>query len=252
MPRPRGGRVHASPHWLQAVQPLNTKLSFPAQIRRCQVLNFAARMKTTMKKLAAVLVALACVSVCFGLDITTRSGTAYRKCDVVKVEPDGIRISHDGGAAKISFEELPDALQRQYGFDPAKVAAYRKGIADAKAAAEAKATLARLQADEARKKQAAISEAVAEQQLALQKEAAEAPERERVRKETEWATKEKELLSQKGVGEAQEREGGGMAIFMMLCVFGGAAFSIWLTWAIIKWLAKGIARAVREDDDRNG
>ena len=41
----RGGRVHAPPHWLQAVPPLTTKLSFPAQIRRCQVLNLATRVK---------------------------------------------------------------------------------------------------------------------------------------------------------------------------------------------------------------
>ena len=40
------GRVHAPPHWLQAVPPLTTKLSFPAQIRRCQVLNLATRVKT--------------------------------------------------------------------------------------------------------------------------------------------------------------------------------------------------------------
>ena len=82
-------------------------------------------------KVAAALVALALTSHCFGLDIVTRTGTVYRKCEVVKVEPDGIRISHDGGAAKITFEELPDALQKQYGFDAAKVAAYRKTIVDA-------------------------------------------------------------------------------------------------------------------------
>lgn len=35
----RGGRVHAPPHWLQAVPPLTAKLNFPAQIRRGQVLN---------------------------------------------------------------------------------------------------------------------------------------------------------------------------------------------------------------------
>jgi hypothetical protein len=38
-------RVHAPPHWLQAVPPLTTKFSFPAQIRRCQVLDFATRVK---------------------------------------------------------------------------------------------------------------------------------------------------------------------------------------------------------------
>ena len=42
-----GGRVHAPPHWLQAVPPLTTKLSFPAQIRRGQVLNWATRVEST-------------------------------------------------------------------------------------------------------------------------------------------------------------------------------------------------------------
>ena len=37
------GRLHTPPHWLQAVPPLPTKLNFPAQIRRGQVLNSAAR-----------------------------------------------------------------------------------------------------------------------------------------------------------------------------------------------------------------
>ena len=40
-----GGRVHAPPHWLQAVPPLISKFSFPAQTRRCRVLNLARRVK---------------------------------------------------------------------------------------------------------------------------------------------------------------------------------------------------------------
>ena len=35
-------RVHAPPHRLQAVPPLTTKLSFPAQMRRDQVLNLGS------------------------------------------------------------------------------------------------------------------------------------------------------------------------------------------------------------------
>jgi hypothetical protein len=123
------------------------------------------------KKLAAAFVALACVTACFGLDITTRSGTAYRKCEVVKVEPDGIRITHDAGAAKISFEEMPDALRRQYGFDSAKVAAYRKSLADAQDAVQAAA--AKKLADEQRQqRQQAQAESLAREEIA-RKEALE-------------------------------------------------------------------------------
>lgn len=128
------------------------------------------------KTLAAVFLALAFASACLGLDITTRNGTTYRKCEVVKIEPDGIRISHDTGAAKIDFEEMSDALRRKYGLDPAKVAAYRKGIADAKTAAEAKATIAKLRADAARQKQAEIANQVAEKKAALQNAPAATPE----------------------------------------------------------------------------
>lgn len=136
-----------------------------------------------LKKLVAVFVVFVCVNTCFALDITTRSGTAYRHCEVVKVEPDGIRISHADGAAKISFEELPDALQRQYGYDAAKAAAYRKTAADAKSAAEAKAAIARQLAEETRQKEAANVLAAKQKEIALRREQAEATERERIKKE---------------------------------------------------------------------
>ena len=42
---PERARVHAPLHWLQAVPPLTTKLTIPAQKRRCQVLNLATRVK---------------------------------------------------------------------------------------------------------------------------------------------------------------------------------------------------------------
>ena len=92
-----------------------------------------------MRTQTLILVALLCVPVCFGADITTRKGVTYKQATVSKVEADGIRISHADGAAKIAFEDLPDALQRQYNYDPAKVAAYRKQVEDARQAAATKA-----------------------------------------------------------------------------------------------------------------
>lgn len=135
------------------------------------------------KNLAAVFLALAFANACFGLDITTRTGTTYRKCEVVKVEPDGIRITHDAGAAKIEFEDLPDALKRQYNFDPSKVAAYRKTIADAKAAAEEKAKVERARLEAARQKEAANAKAAEGRRLAAEREAAAAQEQERIKME---------------------------------------------------------------------
>lgn len=134
------------------------------------------------KNLAAVFLALAFANACFGLDISTRTGTTYRKCEVVKVEPDGIRITHDAGAAKIEFEDLPDALKRQYNFDPANVAAYRKTIADAKAAAEEKVKVERARLEAARQKEAANAKAAEDLRLAAERETAAAQEQERIKK----------------------------------------------------------------------
>ena len=111
------------------------------------------------KKLAAVFVLLAFANACFALDIITRSGTKYRKCEVVRVEADGLRITHESGAAKIAFEDLSDAMQKQYGYDAAKAAAYRKAAAEAKAAADAK--VAEAQAQQAREARAQADRAVA-------------------------------------------------------------------------------------------
>jgi len=74
------------------------------------------------------------------LDIHTQDGTTYKHCDVTKVEPDGIVISYSDGVARIPFENLPETIRSQYHFDPAKVADYRRRIAEAKAAAIRKAT----------------------------------------------------------------------------------------------------------------
>lgn len=51
--------------------------------------------------------------------LTTTAGRTYNKVTVTKIEPDGIRISHDSGSAKIPFEKLTPELQKELGgFDP--------------------------------------------------------------------------------------------------------------------------------------
>ena len=52
--------------------------------------------------------------------------TTYKDYELSKVEPDGIRILHSAGAAKIPFEKLSPDLQKKYGFDPKKAAAFRE------------------------------------------------------------------------------------------------------------------------------
>lgn len=95
----------------------------------------------------------------FAFEITTTDGKVYRDCSVTQIEPDALRIMHADGAARISYDKLPNAVKAQY-FDPAKVAAYREQIAATKRAAEEAAAA---KAEEERRAQA-IAAAQAEEQ----------------------------------------------------------------------------------------
>lgn len=59
-------------------------------------------------------------------DLTTTDGKTYKEVTVTKVEPDGLSIAHETGTVKVLFTKLPEALQREHGFDPAKADAYAK------------------------------------------------------------------------------------------------------------------------------
>jgi hypothetical protein len=49
----------------------------------------------------------------------------YEQVEITKVEPDGVRIMHKAGAAKLKFEQLPPDLQKKYGFSAEKAKAFR-------------------------------------------------------------------------------------------------------------------------------
>src|SRR5439155_22388627 len=57
---------------------------------------------------------------CFSADITTLDGKTYKDARVTGVEADGVHISFREGVVKVPFDQLPQELQRQYGYDPAK------------------------------------------------------------------------------------------------------------------------------------
>jgi len=57
---------------------------------------------------------------CFSADITTLDGKTYKDALVTDVEADGVHISFREGVVKVPFDQLPQELQRQYGYDPAK------------------------------------------------------------------------------------------------------------------------------------
>ena len=132
--------------------------------------------------------------VCLALDITTRKGVTYKQATITRVEPDGVRVSHTDGAAKIAFEDLPDALQRQYNYDPAKVTAYRKQVEDARKAAATKAAEEQFQ-----------------RQQTAERTAREAREQEEARRAAERRAEEERIA-------AEERRKTNEAIFKFVAI----------------------------------
>ncbi|MDR3402843.1 MAG: superinfection immunity protein [Chthoniobacter sp.] len=117
-------------------------------------------------------------------DIVTTDGKAYWDCTVTKVEPDALHFTHRDGVAQIPYEKLPSTLQKKY-FDPAKVAAYREEIAEARRQAELAAAA---QAEEERR-QRSIAAAKAEE------------EREQAEAARQHEEDKKKLTAQKAVEE---------------------------------------------------
>ena len=80
--------------------------------------------------------------------ITTTDGKIYTGVTITKADPDGIRIMHEAGSAKIPFEKLPEALRAKYGYDVAKATEFRRNQA-AKDEATEKAMETSIQKSEA-------------------------------------------------------------------------------------------------------
>jgi hypothetical protein len=61
--------------------------------------------------------------------LTTTDGITYKDVTLTKVEPDGLRIIHATGVAKVGFERLSPEIQKKYGYDPAKAVAFKQAEA---------------------------------------------------------------------------------------------------------------------------
>lgn len=70
--------------------------------------------------------------------LQTKDGKEYAGVKVTAVEPDGVKIAHQAGVARIPLEKLPDEVQALFNFDPAKVAEYRANKAAEQQAASVK------------------------------------------------------------------------------------------------------------------
>ena len=87
-----------------------------------------------------------------GSDLTTLSGKTYKRAMVFRVEPDGINYVFAGGMVKVPFTDLPEEIQKQFGYDPKKAAAF---TTQDEAEQQRLATQARLQVEAARRQQQA-------------------------------------------------------------------------------------------------
>lgn len=57
--------------------------------------------------------------------LTTLSGKHYHKVQIMAVDPDGLRITHRDGAAKIKFADLSRDLRAKYGYDAQAAAKFQ-------------------------------------------------------------------------------------------------------------------------------
>ena len=88
-------------------------------------------------------------------DIKTLSGKKLTGVSVNRVEPDGVVVMTSDGIEKIPFSDLSPELQKKYGYDPQKAAAYALALQkQAEVKAQQIATQARQQAEEARRAEA--------------------------------------------------------------------------------------------------
>lgn len=103
-----------------------------------------------MRRLVTAVVLSVVVTALFADDITTKDGTVYTNARITRVEPDGITVMWSSGIAKLGFEQLPQQLQEEHGYDPEKAAAYVQDVAEERqAAAQSRARRAQLAAQAA-------------------------------------------------------------------------------------------------------
>ncbi|MEQ1852850.1 MAG: hypothetical protein ABMA01_14825 [Chthoniobacteraceae bacterium] len=134
------------------------------------------------------------------VDLVTPTVT-YFDIKVTRVEAEAVRISHREGAATVDFDDLPPAMQQEYGWTPEKSAARKAAReADAKRIAEEE-RMAEEEANPKKKKKAA--EAKAEMQ----------PERivdeAKLKAETEEALRESKAEAARSRAEIERDRNGG-------------------------------------------
>ncbi len=123
-------------------------------------------MKAPLFALSLFLLTLAPVR---AVDLVTPTGT-FKDIKVVKVEAEAVRISHSDGTALVDFDDLPPAMQEQFGWTPEKSAARKaKKEAEAKRMEEEEKELE--EAPKRRAMEAAAKKKAEEERLAAEERA---------------------------------------------------------------------------------
>lgn len=181
----------------------------------------------------------------WALDIITTDGKLYRGCTVTQVEGDAIRISYSDGAARIVYEKLPLALQKQY-FDPAKVAAYREKLDEAR-------RVAAIKADEERRQRqiaAAAAEEQREQEAEAQERAAQVQQQAEddrkalAKEQADLRALTKHRMTQFGLGMLAIGAALGLFVYFLPTIIGKRkvnavaifALNLFLGWTFIGWI----------------
>lgn len=84
------------------------------------------------------------------ISFVSTTGEAFENAKVIRVEPDGIALSHSRGITKVPLEQLPEEVRARFNLDGANAARYRAQQAEAaRASAEQARLLRERQAQEA-------------------------------------------------------------------------------------------------------
>jgi hypothetical protein len=82
----------------------------------------------TPRKTTITILAMLSASIALADDFKTVNGKEYKNATVTRVEADGIVIKFHGGIAKIFFVDLPNEVQRRFGYDPDKIEAEKAAV----------------------------------------------------------------------------------------------------------------------------
>lgn len=83
-----------------------------------------------MKRILFLLL-LCCLGIARAEDVTLKTGVILKNATVSKRDPSSVTFSHDDGILKVWLAELPEELQKKFGYDPAKSAEYSQKEAEA-------------------------------------------------------------------------------------------------------------------------